>query len=279
MTTESIKPVKPVPFVIQSMQDASRERRLKLLIYGAFGVGKTTLAATATDVKEMQDVLLLNCEAGDLSIANTNIDVVRICNFSTAARVHEFLKLHCQLWIKNDIVRLKEIQAKVFNIDASKIEVPKHYRTVIIDSLTELETYSMYSILGITDRMTLDQETAVAEWADFRKNFNSVQRLVRTFRDLPINVIFICSQQYTQDEQKRMAYLPLLTGKLSSQVQGFVDVVGFLKLENLEGVPLRRLYVQPIGRFDAKCRFPKFKSPYFEKPTIGSMLRAVGLID
>lgn len=279
MTNQPIKPIKPVPFKIQTMQEASKERCLKILIYGAFGVGKTTLAASASLVKEMQNVLLLNCEAGDLSIADTNIDAVRIRNFPIAARVHEFLKLHCQLWASNETERLKEVQAKVFDIDISKIKTPKHYRTVIVDSLSELETFSMYSILGITDRMSLDQETTVAEWADFRKNFNAIQRLVRAFRDLPMNVIFICSQQYTQDEQKRMAYMPLLTGKLSSQVQGFVDVVGFLQLQNLEGNPLRRLYVQPIGRFDAKCRFPKFKEPYFEQPTIGNMLKAVGLID
>lgn len=270
-------PVREIPFTIKSMQDARKDRFLKLLIYGAFGVGKTTLAASASEVPKMQDTLLLNCEAGDLSIAESNMDVISANNFPVAARVYEYLKRHCQLRDDGDVDSLKQLQSRLTGVPIEEIVEPKRYRTVIVDSLSELETFSMYSILGITDATALDQETAVAEWADFRRNFNAIQRLVRAFRDLPMHVIFTCAQQYQQDEVKHMLYMPLLTGKLSSQIQGFVDVVGYLLVQNVEGVVVRRLYVQPIGRFDAKCRFPKFKDPYFENPTIVNMLKAVGL--
>ena len=44
--------------------------RMKILIYGPQGVGKTYLAATAQDHPAMRDVLFLNVEGGLMTIAH-----------------------------------------------------------------------------------------------------------------------------------------------------------------------------------------------------------------
>lgn len=249
-----------------------------MMVYGDYGMGKTTLAGSASKVESMQDVLMIDAEAGDLSLSGyEGVDVVRVKNYKMASHVQEFLKMHCRLRDDDDIDGLRDLEAQLKQVDPKTIEVPRKYNTVLVDTLTEVETYCMYQLLGIGPNTRLDEETNVAEWPEFRRNFNMIQRFVRTFRDLPLHVIMTCSQQYTQDDQKRFNFAPSLTGKLSGAVQGFFDVVGYLTIVSEEGKAVRRLWVQPVERFAAKNRFVAFKESYFDNPTIGGILKAVGL--
>ena len=87
---------KKVAFRIERVSRSTKW--LNLLIYGNYGVGKTYLAATAADVPEMQHVLLINAESGEMSIDNAYADqvyMVSVQNFRTTSRVYEWLKQHC----------------------------------------------------------------------------------------------------------------------------------------------------------------------------------------
>ena len=215
------------------------------------------------------------------------IDRIRVTNYFTLGRVQEFLKLHCRLREEGDDDKLREIEAKLRGIDPEDIETPRRYKTVILDSLTEAEVFCMYQLLGINDTTKIDDEVASAEWAEYKKQHSMVARLVRAYRDLPMNVLMTCARSYTQDEQKRFNYSPQMTGKLASQVQGFVDMVGYLTSgavaaveggETNEKTIGRRMYVQPVGRFAAKNRFSMFKGTYFDNPTMETIFRSVGLL-
>jgi len=271
---DPITPKRPPAFTIETTSD--RKRWLNMMVYGDYGMGKTTLAGSASKVAVMQDVLMIDAEAGDLSLAGfEGVDVIRVKNYRMASQVEEFLKMHCKLRDADDTAGLCELES---TLKGEKITKPRKYHTVIVDTLSEVETYCMYQLLGITLTTSLDEETAVAEWPEFRRNFNMISRFVRTFRDLPMHVIMTCSQQYVQDDQKRFNFAPSMTGKLSGAIQGFFDVVGWLTIvKGEEGKVARRLYVQPIDRFAAKNRFAAFKEPYFENPTISGILKAVGL--
>lgn len=279
---------KPPPFQISSVHEA--QRWLKLFVYANYGVGKTRLAGSSALVPQMQDVLMVDAEAGDLTIAtdegieisgeDTRIDRVRCPDFKTFARLQEFLKVHCMFRDTKNDAKLKELEAKLRS-DFNPDEPPRRYKTVIIDSLTEIETFSMYGLLGITDRTALDEETASAEWGEFKRNNTQILRAVRAFRDLPINLIVTSAAAYVQNDAKKMIWQPALTGKLAKQVQGFMDVVGFMAMVNGgEGVgEVRRMFVQPGSNYDAKCRFSNYKERYFDNPTIHSILAAVGLLE
>lgn len=277
------------PFQIQSMAEA--DRWLKMLVYGGYGSGKTRLVGTAAAVKHMQDVLFINAEAGDTTISTEedalsaddkkHIDTIRVSSYKTLARVHEFLKVHCMYRdqpFADGEPKLKELERRLF--PQADPEAPaRRYQTVVLDSLTEAETFSMYQLLGISDATRLDEETQAAEWAEFKKNNTQMLRLVRALRDLPMNLLVTCAASYVQNEAKQFIYQPALTGKLAKQVQGFMDVVGFLHVVPGEnGVRIHRMLAHPTPRVDAKCRFSNFKLPYWDNPTQQSILESVGLL-
>lgn len=262
-----------------------------MLVYAKHGVGKTTLIASAVDVPEMNDVLMIDAESGEMSLESNprvkladKIDRVRVSSFQQVAHVQEFLKAHCLHRDNNNIDGLKNLESRFTGVPVSEIETPRRYKTVLIDSVTEVNQFVMYQIMGQATDMKLTEangdaaDMEVARFEEFRKSNQMMQLLIRAYRDLPINVLMVCSEQYTQDEVKKFHYTPALTGKLSSQIQGFVDIVGYLKSGSIpEGgteAP-RRLFVQPVGNFDAKSRIAKLKQSYFDNPTMTTIMAAI----
>ena len=258
---------------------------LNMLVYAQPGAGKTTLCGSAADVEEMRDVIMLDFESGKMTIKNNPrikhpefVDTIRITNFKQLGKVHEFLKIHCRLRDQGKEEELKVLQAKFFGVTPDKVKRVRHYRTVLVDSVSELDTLSMYEMLGIStvddlNKVMNDGDVEVAQFAEFRKNNQMMQLVIRAYRDLPMNAIFVCHASFMQDELKRVLWAPALTGKLAKQIQGFVDIVGYLKVGEIpagtdqkEGP--RRFYVQPVGKFDAKCRVASFKESWLDNPVM-----------
>lgn len=270
-------PQRAPAFKIESV--ASQAQWLNLLVYADYGMGKTTLAGTADDVESMRDVILLDAESGSLPLKNRKrLDIVRIRSFKPFTKAQEYLKLHCQLWDEGNINRLREIEANLKGVELKDIKEPRHYRTVIIDSLTEIDAFSLAKELGVTETTKLEEDIPAPEWADYGRNFNSVQRVVRAYRDLPMHVILICSANYSQDDRKATKFHPAMTGKLARVVQGFMDMVGYLAPEqDVEGKSVRRLHITPGQKWDAKNRFSDFKDPHIDNPTMEGILEAINL--
>jgi hypothetical protein len=276
------------PFALTSVRTG--HKWLKILAYGKHGAGKTTLAASAVDSKPMNDVLMIMAESGTLVLEDNErikhvdeISLVEVDNFKQVVKMYEFLSAHCKFRDEGNVDKMKEVEAWLRGVDPKDIKKPKQFRTVIIDSLTEIEAYCLYGLLGIHgefDMAQIDDDMKTAEFAEYKKNNNMVNLLVRAFRDLPMNVIVLCAETWSQDEMKRFHYGPALTGKLRTQVQGYFDIVGYLAVgaASESGDAPRRLYIQPVGKWDAKNRRASFKESFFEDPTMGSILKDVGLM-
>lgn len=268
-------------FVITSMEDTKDYQNV--LIYGDYGSGKTHLAATATEVPEMQEVLYVSVEGGEKTLKKwPKMDVIRINTYSQMARVYEFIRLHCIARDKGDIETLKKLEAKFRGIPQDKMaeyystRQPKQYGTVVLDSLTELHKLCMYQLLGIKiGEFTLDMEPDNPQFAEWGKSSEMIKLLVRTFRDLPINVVMIAAKATEQDEKKQYHHMPMLPGKLASEVQGFFDTVMFLVTAPNEatGQIARRGFLTPGKTHQAKNRYRNFDKAFIDNPSMADLAK------
>jgi hypothetical protein len=257
-----------------------------MLVYGKPGTGKTTLMGSAADVPSMRDVLLLDIESGTLTLHENerilnpdHIQTISLQSFATVDLIYQWLQAHCTFRDKNDLKKLAELEEKVTGVIP---KTPRMFRTIIVDSVSELDNMSFNKALGIDDDMNIDDDVPASEWSHYKQNGVRMMLLLRRLRNLPINVLLTSLTKWVQDEHKKFHYGPALTGQLRDTVQGLVDVVGFLvegKPEEGKEAP-RRLYVQPSleVKCDAKNRWASYKKPYFDDPTMTSIFKAVGLL-
>lgn len=268
-----------------------------ILLYGDFGTGKTHLAGSAILVPEMCDILYISLEGGEKTLKEiarickmhkvdpNRIMVVPVSSYKQYSYVYEFLKIHLGARDRQDLLTLRRLEAQVRNIPnttgmseeelTTLIPKPMQFRTVISDSLTEAQKYCMYQILGI-DPLTqkVDAEPDAAQFQDWGKSREMTQFLVRRFRDLPVHSIFICGESIEQDIRKQFHYSPMLPGKLSDDVRGLVDTVGYLAAVPTEGGAIaRRLFlhggVYNGAHIAAKNRYgTKLKGLWLDNPTM-----------
>lgn len=259
----------------------SADPYVKMLIYGDAGAGKTVFAAQAVDVPSMRDVLVINAEAGTKSIVESGavehhdlLDSVEVQSYETFVQLYEWLLKHCNARDAKDQIKLDAL--------AVKYGFPKgrKYKTVIVDSLSEIEQVNLTRIFG-DDANDLMDAAEAADFRDYGQNRRLLHKVIRAFRNLPMNVIFTCARDWDQDEKKKYGYQPKLTGKLSKDVQFFMDIVGYLatgkagedKTTGGSADKLaRRLWLQPIGKFDAKSRLTPQDIGYIDSPTLPKLM-------
>jgi len=204
---------------------------LKMLVYGTSGVGKTVFGSTAPAP------LFLDAEGGMLSVSDKNIDRIKTGEFKDVKDVFMFLK--------NE----------------------KHeYKTVVLDSLTEIQKKSMDGILKANDR----DMPRINDWGT---NIEQTRRMVRNFRDLPLNVIMTALEHAEKEEDDGSIVIqPAVQGKtLPQEVMGFMDIVGYMVAREKKNETdkdskektkakieiVRAIRVQPTATVSAKDRSDK----------------------
>lgn len=125
----------------------------------------------------------------------------------------------------------------------------KHeFKSVIVDSLTEVQKRLVDDIAGV------DQPT-LQDWGTIGRN---LEDMIRKFRDLtfhqtnPVNVIMLCLSHLRDNETR-----PFLKGQIELTLPAFVDVVGYLYTEasQTESNKIdRRMLIEPVNNIIAKDR-------------------------
>lgn len=204
---------------------------LTLLVHGESGVGKTWLADTAPAPR-----LVLDAEGGikftksrKATWDGHNEPPADDGTWDTCAvRVHTF-----------------EMMRRVYQW----LNSGKHpFRSVIIDSITELQKKAMDSIAG----------TAQPTQQDWGALLRQMEHLVRLFRDLadhtvnPLDAVVFTAMSSEKSQKLR----PHVQGQLAVTLPYYVDVVGYLYTDTLgdDNAIRRVLLTQPTDRFDAKDR-------------------------
>lgn len=283
-------------FRFMPITSEKKSKYIKVMMYGGPGMGKTTLAGSAADIYADGDVLLITAEGGDLVFTDNErikhperIDMMKCGNIMQVQKVYEWLQRHQVFRDANDEDKLRRLQNMAFLGETDPTEVPEEYkrvrkyRTVILDSLTDIEDLNMRSVLGITEEsgFIVGDDLTPPGYTEFRKNNNTIQQLVRAFRNLDVHLIIICGEKWQKDELQRFHYGPWLTGQLANQIQSFVDIVGRMVVGTDPNDPskeMHKLYVQPVAtpKFDAKCRIASFKKPCFNDPLFVDILKECG---
>ncbi len=300
-STQPPRRIAPPPFTISNVQ--TRHRFMKMLVYGKAGAGKTTLLATSVDVASMNDIFMIDAESGDMVLSDNpliqnpeNIDMAKPNNYRQVVKIYEFLSAHHKyrdILVADPKQKTPEAQnayeklclfessLKGEDIEDIKEAGPKMYNTIIVDSLTEVERMAMDNFLGAGEEpgvIDISEDVKVAEFKEYKQINNTLNRVMRALRDLPYNLLVVCSADYTQNEHKQHIWNPAMTGKLSTQIQGYFDIVGYLVPGKQGDSLIRRLWIAPEGKWDAKCRRAALTESYFDNPTMQVIMSRCGLI-
>lgn len=221
---------------------------LNVLVYGDAGVGKTQLGGTANDHKATAPVLVLDVEGGAATLRKRpDVMVVRV----------------------KSIVDLMKIYAEVDKAIATNAEdAPK---TVMVDSLTELQKLDMNDIMRALLGQNPDRDPDVPSQREWGKSSNHMRQIIRKFRDLPCNVIFTALAKRDQDDNAgTVVTVPSLPGKLATEAPAFLDVVGYMFTQIEDNKIERRMLCQPSRTKLAKDRLGVF-GDVLRNPTIPVM--------
>lgn len=231
---------------VQRMAD-KRFDYIKGLLYGDPGVGKTTFLATASLIKAMSPMLLLDIEGGDLSLRDfPDVEVVRVTSYEKMQPIYD------------------------------ELHRGRHgFKTVGIDNLTELRYFSMSSIMidavAKNDKMDPDVPSQ-REWG---KNSSQVRAVVRGFRDLPMHTFFTAHAKEAEDKRTNLTKVkPALPGQLSDEISGFVDLVLYYYIKMVGQEHKRLMLTTKTATTNAKDRSGKLPS-VLEEPSMTDLIKLI----
>lgn len=178
------------------------------LIYGEPGIGKTVLCGSTTEVASCKKVLVLDVEGGTESLRRTypDVEVVRIVSYPQMMAVFD------------------DLQSGQF----------PEFKTVVLDSLTEIQKLSMYEIMLDVVRREPGRDPDIPSVREWGKNIEQIRKLVRAFRDLPMNVLFTALAVSDKNQKTGVVTKkPALSGKMANEVAGFLDIVLYMYVKEI----------------------------------------------
>jgi len=212
-----------------------------MIIYGDPGSGKTVLAGSSDQVPDMRPVIFIDIEGGTFSIRERfpEVEVVRVETWNDMQKIYDALLME-----------------------------DHEYNTVVLDSLTEIQKFSMYNIMEFTVKKDPDRDPDVPSMREWGKNIEQIRKLVRAFRDLPMHTVFTALAKTDKDNKTgSVKTMPSLSGKLAAEVSAFVDIVGYQYTKVMEDELRRFLLTTATDRYVAKDRSDHL-SPTLENPTM-----------
>lgn len=222
--------------------------KIKQMVYGPPGVGKTTYLATADLHPLTAPIININIEGGMLSIAEA--ETIGLTDVPDVIDLENFEHLDKLFWW------------------LAKGDHP--YKSVGLDSFSELQMFNLDDIvskqINKVSASGAKREDMDDIWQDdYGKSTQQLRRVARRFRDLPMHVFFSCHDAESKDKDGMVKVHPLLTPKLRTSVIGYLDIVSYMYMQTVKVADedgeeqeqlIRRLLCQPYGKWTAKDRSP-----------------------
>lgn len=204
--------------------------RLKILVFGEPGSGKTYLART---IKE--PTLVISAEAGLLSLRDKSIDVIDITLDDNGQSIPKDKRID----------RLGEVYAYLITEEAKK-----KYKWIFIDSLTEINQ-------NLMEKLNVEFPDRKDTLPMYGENSKRMRSLVKSFRDLTeYNVVFTALSEIDKDENNQRFTGISLVGSFSTKISAFFDEVFYLHVHKdaETGVSTRQLITEKSDKLVAKDR-------------------------
>lgn len=188
---------------IRSTKNISETKKLKIIVYGDSGVGKTTLLGTLKG-----KILLITAEGGEMSLADKDIDIVDITLDDDGKPIR----------VEKRIDRLKE----VYTYLTTDLEARKKYDWICADSITEISA----CLIKVLEKEIPDAKNTQQRYGKFKSEMTD---LIKAFRDMPYyNCCFTALPKLETDkDQNRFISIDII-GALSRQSAQFWDAVLYL---------------------------------------------------
>lgn len=193
------------------------DTHIKTLLFGLSGSGKSYTAAKAggpAGSKEGRVAILLLEPNGLASIRAANPHAIVVTAYDPKRYGKVFV------W---------EVVEEFIRDAMSGVLAAAGVTTIVVDSLTELQRVWRDRCLiddGVEPKRLALHKMTQQQWGTWTERF---RRVLRTFRDLPMNVIAVCLvQNETDDDGNITAIVPAFEGKkLPNEVAQFFSAVGF----------------------------------------------------
>ena len=260
-----------------SLKIISAEERLKnhtgvkMVIFGPFGIGKTSLLNTVE-----QSTLCIDMEAGLLAVQSWNGDSINVRTWEEARDIA------CLLGGPNPALRSEQpYSQKHYAHVCNQYGDPKalqNYSCVFIDSIT------------VASRLCLQwaksQPEAVSERsgkADTRAAYGLLAQemiaWINQFQHIPNkDIIFVGILEQRFDEFNRSHWSPQCEGaKTANEIPGIVDeVISMVGIKTNEDQPAKRCFIcQTINQWDYPAKDRSGALDVIEPPHLGGLLSKI----
>lgn len=222
---------------------------IKAILFGSPGIGKTSFLASGAGDQRFDPCLLVNVEAGTLSIESKirEVSVAELTDHKAKADWDDFSTRAGKI----DVVRASRWRDldDIYNV---LYDMKHPYKTVLVDSLSEVNRLCLKYCIRVNHQKGGKGDGEQAQLQDFGRSNAMMNDYIRDMRDLKMHVFTTALPETDKDDfTGKVTVLPSFNGKLSVEIPAMVDIVGYMFV-NKEGK--RAVRFQPDGKIEAKDR-------------------------
>ena len=214
--------------------------KINSIVWGPPGVGKTPFCGTLEAYEKTSPCLILDVDHGTLSLDTSPIPTVYTVNkFDDVSRIYSLLA-------KKDWAGLAKLTGTEL----------KEYRSVVIDSGTELISILLHEIVSEDDK-----NSGVPDQASYFRSQLRFTTMWKAFRDLPMTCVMTAGDKDQKDDVSGVIRLfPEFSPGLLHELLRHTDLILFMDVIPRKEEYTHYIRTQPTNRFTARDRSGKLSA-------------------
>lgn len=246
---------------------AAGEGKIRVLVYGGYGVGKTRLIGT------FPNVLLLNYDRGEKTLKGKKVACINFGKYATDETGEEIAA--------GNYERTMQILS-----DAASKSGPfaeggplAHIETIAIDDLTTMATFFMYEIRKFHPKLKVrDPDMDKAEYSHYNAVANAVIRILELLKMSSDNFHIIATAGEKLDENevtKRQLGCPDLVGKTRQRIGHYFDCIWHMDTDGTDAKKKYLLHLGPHPPFTGKTRGEGKQTGTIDDPSFEKIMNSL----